>query len=76
MSRKYRLPLGGETNDVDLYIKEWTDLANPLAELLEMTVYGFDPAITLNTDVAMYPTVSFSPSKAKRIIEKFSKQSA
>lgn len=71
MSRQYRLPLGGETNDVDEYVKAWTDLADPLAELLEMTVYGFDPAITLNTDVAMYPTVSFSPSKAKRLIEKF-----
>lgn len=71
MSKSYKLPLGGQTNDVDEYVKEWTDLANPLAELLEMKVYGFDPAITLSTDAAMFPTVSFSPSKAKRLIEKF-----
>jgi hypothetical protein len=71
MSRQYKLPLGGQTNDVDEYVKAWTDLASPLAELLEMTVYGFDPAITLNTGVAMYPTVTFAPSKAKILIEKF-----
>lgn len=72
MNKKYyKLPLGGQTNDMEEYVKAWTDLANPLAELLEMTVYGFDPAITLNTDVAMFPTVTFSPSKAKRLIEKF-----
>lgn len=71
MSESRRLPFGGFTDDVDRYVKEWTDLANPLAEILEMSVYGFDPLITLNTGVNLSPTVSFSPSKAKAIIEKF-----
>lgn len=76
MSKIHRLPFGGHTDDQDQYIKEWMSLAEPLSEILEMSIYGIDPMITLNTGVALHPTASFSPDKAKRIIEKFGKQSA
>lgn len=71
MSKTYRLPLGGLTTDVDQYVDEWTNIAEPLAKILEMNVYGFDPLITLHTGVNLAPTVSFSPQKAKEIIDKF-----
>lgn len=71
MSKSHRLPFGGQTTDVEKYVKEWMDLAEPLADILEMTVYGIDPLITLNTGVNLAPTVSFAPDKAKKIIEKF-----
>lgn len=75
MSESRRLPFGGLARDTDHYISEWMSLAEPLSEILEMSIYGIDPMITLNTGVALYPTASFSPEKAKRIIEKFGKQS-
>lgn len=65
MSKTYRLPLGGLTTDVDQYVDEWTNIAEPLAKILEMNVYGFDPLITLHTGVNLAPTVSF-PFRLKR----------
>lgn len=71
MSKTYRLPFGGHTTDADQYVKEWMGLAEPLAKILDMSIYGFDPLVTLSTGVNLAPTVSFSPQKAKEIIEKF-----
>lgn len=70
----YRLTCGKTTEDVDLYIKDWMSVAEPLSEILEMSIYGFNPMITLNTGCSSHPTVSFDPQKAKSIIEKFNKK--
>lgn len=71
MSKTYRLPFGGHTTDADQYVQEWMNIAEPLADILDMSIYGIDPLITFNTGVNLAPTISFSPQKAKEIIEKF-----
>jgi hypothetical protein len=69
----YRLPFGGYTEDQQKYLKEWMNVAEPFSKVMEMPIYAFDPLISLRTDCAMEPTVSFHPSKAKQIIDKFNK---
>lgn len=72
----YRLPFGGSTDNVETYTTEWMKIAQPLSEVLEMSIYGFNPMITLNTGVSLFPTVSFSPEKAKFIVDKFNRKEA
>ena len=72
----YRLPFGGSTDNVEVYTTEWMKIAQPLSEVLEMSIYGFNPMITLNTGVNLFPTVSFSPEKAKFIVDKFNRKEA
>lgn len=70
----YRLPFGGVTDNVEVYTTEWMKIAQPLSEVLEMSIYGFNPMITLIDALGLTPTVSFSPEKAKFIVDKFNRK--
>ncbi len=46
----YTLPDRSATTNADLYVREWRAFAKPLEKALGMKLYGFDPAISLQSD--------------------------
>jgi hypothetical protein len=47
---RFKLPLGGKTNDAVEYSKAWRDLAKPIETITNYKMVSFDPNLQFHND--------------------------
>lgn len=73
--RKYRLPSGELTSDINQYLAAWHDLADPIVEKFGWSVISFDPGYQFSIDNS-YTSISLPTSAVIAVSQALKAQDA